>query len=131
VALEPQQSSSERQLGQKELDMPLRALARSQWQSYVDRVSAALGAQRVEIEATGLGLDSPEPTDWIALTGIRFDPENDLLAIKLDGFEHTVRDPTRVCIDHDFDWLHSIEVFDAEGNHHILLLKAPLPLTSP
>jgi hypothetical protein len=131
VALERQQSSSEGRSGKKELDMPLRELARSQWQSYVERVSAALGAQRVEIEATGLGLGSPEPTDWITLTEIRFDPENDLFAVKFDGLDHMIGHPTRVCVDHDFDWLHSIEVFDAEGNHHILVLKDPLPLTSP
>lgn len=111
--------------------MPLRQLAKSQWQAYFDQVSAVLGAKQVEIEVTGLGLGDQVAADWIPLVGIFYDPKNDLLAIVTEGVNHMIRHPAQIHIDHDFDWLHSIEAVDGEGNHHIILLKDPFSLPSP
>jgi hypothetical protein len=111
--------------------MPLRQLARSRWQDYFDRVSASLGAQRVEIEVTGLGLGNQVAADWIPITGISYDPKDDLLIVFGDRLQHQIRHPRRVDIDHEFEWLHSIDAVDAEGNHHIVQLKDPLSLPAP
>lgn len=61
--------------------MPLRQLAKAQWQTYLERVSAALGARRVEIEATGLGLGGAVQAEWIPLLGLSYEPESDLLSV--------------------------------------------------
>jgi hypothetical protein len=111
--------------------MPLRELARAQWQEYFDRASRTLGAQRVEIEVTGLGLGAQVAAGWIALAGLSYDPKDDALVVFADGLQHVIRHPRRIDIDQEFDWLHGIDAVDAEGNHHIVQLKAPVSLPAP
>jgi hypothetical protein len=111
--------------------MPLRELERSQWHDYFDRVSKTLGAQRVEIEVTGLGLGDQIAAGWIALAGLSYDPKDDALIVFAEGLRHVISRPRRIDIDHEFDWLHGIEAVDAEGNHHIVQLRAPVSLPAP
>ena len=111
--------------------MPLTQLAKSQWQAYFDRISESLRGKRVEIEVTGLGLGDQIEADWIPLIGLSYDPKNDLLAVVAEGLDHLIRHPTQIHVDRDMDWLHSLEVIDAEGNHHIIMLKDPLALPAP
>jgi len=108
--------------------MPLRQLAKAQWQTYLERVSAALGARRVEIEATGLGLGGAVQTEWIPLLGLSYEPEGDLLSVMAEGARHLIRHPKQVHVEHEEDWLLGIEVLDAEGVRHFILLREPLTL---
>ena len=111
--------------------MPLRELARSHWQEYFDRVSKSLGAQRVEIEVTGLGLGDQVAANWVPLTGLSYDPKDDVLIVFADRLQHQIHHPRRIDIEHEFDWLHSIDAVDATGDHHIVQLKDPLSLPAP
>jgi hypothetical protein len=108
--------------------MPLRQLARAQWQAYLDRVSAALGAELVQVEVTGLGLGDQVEADWIPLVGLSYEPKGDVLTVAAERMQHLIHHPTQIHVDHDMDWLHGIEVVDAEGNHHIITLRDALRL---
>jgi len=108
--------------------MALIQLSRSNWQTYFDRVAKTLRAKRVEIEVTGLGLGHQVAADWIPLIGISYDPKGDALAITAEGVEHMIRHPKQIHVDQDVDSLLSIEAVDAEGIHHIVVLKDPLQL---
>ncbi len=108
--------------------MALRELARTRWQEYFDGVSKALGAQRVTVEVTGLGLGDQIAANRIALTGLTYDPHDDALTVFAEGLQHRIRQPRAVHIDHDVEWLHSVEAVDGEGNHHIIQLSEPLSL---
>lgn len=108
--------------------MPLTQLAKAQWQGYFDRISPALQGKQVEIEVTGLGLGDLVEAEWLPLLGLSYDPNNDVLAVIAEGVDHMIRHPKQIHIDSDADWLHSLEAIDAEGNHHIILLKDPLTL---
>lgn len=111
--------------------MPLRELAKNRWPSYFDQLSKSLGAQRVDIEVTGLGLGDQVAARLVGLRGVSYDPHDDSLTVFVDGLEHRIAHPRRIHIDHDLDVLHSIEAFDAEGNHHIVQLSEPLGLPAP
>lgn len=108
--------------------MALTQLAKPKWQAYFDRIAKSLGPKRVEIEVTGLGLGHQVAADWIPLIGISYDPKGEILAVTAEGVEHLIRQPKQIHVDQDVDWLRSIEAIDAEGNHHIVLLKDPLQL---
>lgn len=108
--------------------MPLTQLAKTQWQSYFDHFSQRLGTELVEIEVAGLGLGHQVEAEWIPLLGISYDPRSDLVAVVAQGVEHLIRKPVQVHVDRDGEWVNSIEVVDAEGNHHIMTLKQPLSL---
>jgi len=111
--------------------MTLRQLAKPQWQTYFDRVSAALGAKLVEIEVTGLGLGDQVEAEWIPLVGLSYDPADDLVAVIAEGVRHLIRHPKQIHVEHDTESLHSVEVIDAEGVHHFVLLRDPLSLPAP
>lgn len=112
--------------------MPLTQLGKSQWQPYFDRVSRTLGdAKRVDIDVTGLGLGHQVEAQWIPLFGLSYDPNNNVFAVVAEGVEHMIRDPKHIHVDHDAEWLHSLEVIDAAGDHHIVTLKDPLRLPAP
>jgi hypothetical protein len=108
--------------------MPLTQLSRSQWQPYFDRVSKVLGATQAQIEVTGLGLGDQVEADWIPLFGLSYDPKSDVLAVIAEGVDHLIRHPKQIHIDHEMDWLHSVEAVDADDNRHIILLNNPLAL---
>ena len=111
--------------------MPLTQLAKAQWQPYFDRVAKVLGTKQVQIEVVGLGLGDQIEADWIPLIGVSYDPKNDVLAVIAEGVDHLIRRPKQIHIDHEIDWLHSIEAIDADDVRHIILLKDPLSLTAP
>lgn len=112
--------------------MPLTQLGKAQWQPYFDRVSRSLaGAKRVEIEVIGLGLGRQVEADWVPLFGLSYDPHDDMLAVVAEGIEHMIRHPSQIHVDQDVEWLHSLEVIDAAGDHHIVTLKDPLRLPAP
>lgn len=111
--------------------MALTQLAKSRWQEYFDRVSKALGAKLVEVEVTGLGLGDQVQVEWLPLLGLSYDPKDDMAVISAEGIEHRIAHPSRVHIDQDELDLRSIEIVDADGEHHILILKEPLALPAP
>ncbi len=111
--------------------MPLRQLAKAQWRTYFERVSGALDASRVEIEVTGLGLGGEARAEWIPLLGLSYEPESDLLSVIAEGARHLIRHPKQVYVEHEEDWLLGIEVLDAEGVRHFMLLRDPLMLPAP
>ena len=111
--------------------MALRQLAKPLWQGYFDRLAAALRATRVEIEVMGLGLGHQVEAEWIPLIGVSYDPKGDVLAVTTEGVEHLIWHPRQVHVDQEPDWVESIEAIDAEGTHHIILLKESLRLPAP
>lgn len=111
--------------------MTLTQLAKPQWQSYFDRVAKALGAKLVQVEITGLGLGDQVQAESLPLIGISYDPRNDILAVTLEGIEHNIQHPKQIHVEQDVESVYSIEAVDAEGEHHILLLRDPLSLPAP
>ncbi|MCL4470114.1 MAG: DUF5335 family protein [Sulfuricella sp.] len=111
--------------------MTLTQLAKPQWQSYFDRVAKALGAKLVQVEITGLGLGDQVQAESLPLIGISYDPRNDILAVALEGIEHNIQHPKQIHVERDMESVYSIEAVDAEGEHHILLLRDPLRLPAP
>ena len=111
--------------------MPLNPLSKPQWQAYFDQFSRTLGAKHVEIEVTGLSLGHQVEADYIPLTGISYDPKDDVLGVFAERLEHVISHPKEVYVDHEVEWVHSIEVVDAEGDRQIIVLKDPLKLPGP
>ncbi len=104
--------------------MPLTQLRRSLWQPYFERLNRALATKRVQVEATGLALS--DATGWLALEGLAYDAKADAIALRTGGSELRLPGPRRIDIDTEGEWLHGIEIVDAQGHRHVLRLQAPL-----
>jgi hypothetical protein len=103
----------------------------AQWQTFFDRVSRGLGAKQVEIEVAGLDLGDEVEAEWIPLTGISYDPKDDVLTIITDRLDHMIRSPREIYVETSVDGLHSMEVIDAEGHKQIVVLRPDLALPPP
>ena len=108
--------------------MALTQLAKPHWKDYFDRVSKVLGPKLVELEVASLGLGDQVELDWVPLIGLTYDPKSDILSVMVEGIEHNIQHPQQIHVEQNVETLHSIEVDDASGAHHILLLKDPLRL---
>jgi hypothetical protein len=111
-----------------ELPMALTQLEKSSWKDYFDRVAKVLGTKLVELEVTSLRLGDQVEVDWVPLIGLTYDPKNDVLSLVVEGIEHNIQHPQQIHVEQDVETLHSIEIKDASGEQHILLLKDPLRL---
>jgi len=109
--------------------MPLTQLRRTHWRPYLERLSRVLGTERAQVEATGLAL--PDVSGWLALEGVSYDAESDTLSLRIAGGELRLPGPRRIDVDAEDEWLHGIEIVDAQGDRHVLRLRAPLRGTAP
>ena len=111
--------------------MTTEKLDNTRWQSYFDSASESLVGKNVEIEVAGLGVGDQIEAEWLPLTGLTYDPKNDLFEVATNALDHLIRQPKEVWIDYSNDGLHSIEVIDTDNNHQIIKFKPPLALPPP
>jgi len=110
--------------------MALTQLEKPHWKDYFDRVSKVLGPKLVELEVSSLGLGDQLELDWVPLIGLSYDPKSDVLSVMVEGIEHNIQHPKQINVEQDIESLYSVEVVDAEAEHHILRLKDPLRLSA-
>jgi len=106
----------------------LLSLPRSQWQSYFDRMSKALGGKRAEIEVASLDLGDQIAAEWLPMVGITYDSRDDLLDVALEGTDHLIRRPKEILVEEGSDGLTSVAVIDQDDARQIIRLKDPLML---
>jgi hypothetical protein len=106
-------------------------LEKSIWGSYFDTVSKALAGKRVEIEVASLKLGDQVEVEWLPLSGITYDPKDDLIEVALEGVDHLIRTPRGVWIEGKGLNLSAIDIVDAGGVRHIVTLRDPLMLPAP
>jgi hypothetical protein len=111
--------------------MSIRKLARSEWQSYCDRVSKGLEGKRAQVEVAALPLGDQIAAKWVPIIGITYDPKDDVLEVALEGLDHLIHRPRELAADEGPTGLASVEIIDGEGRKQIVRLMEPLMLPSP
>lgn len=113
--------------------MATRSIEKTAWEDYLNHVTRELGACLAEVEVAGLEIGDQVEADWVRLTGLSYDPKDDLVIVDLlskddKDFEHMVRKPTELVVDEEADGLTSLVVTGADGIRTILKLRKPLAL---
>jgi hypothetical protein len=111
--------------------MAPRKLESASWQAYFDALSSNLSGQSADIEIAALALGNQVQADWLPLMGISYDPQDDQLAVRLEGLDHLIYHPREIHVDEGSAGLASLLVIDAEGIKQIVKLRAPLMLPAP
>jgi len=107
-------------------------LEKSQWGIYFDRIeNVLLTGKRAEIEVASLKLGDQIEAEWLPLLGISYDPKDDVLDVDLEGHDHQIRNPREIYVEAQGLELSSMEVIDADGTRHIVILRDPLVLPAP
>jgi hypothetical protein len=107
--------------------MSINRIEKSQWKSYFDRMSSALAGKRLEIDIVSPAIGDQE-AHQVPVSGVTYDPKDDVLAVIGEGIDHSISHPDQINVDERMDQVHSLEVIDNAGGHHILKLKDPLEL---
>jgi hypothetical protein len=103
-------------------------LDKSQLRRLFDRVTKELGGKQAEVEVASLRLGDKIEAEWVPLLGLSYDPQDDTVAIVLEGIDVTIPKPRELFFDgHGDEWA-SLDIIDAEGVQHIVQLKQPLLL---
>jgi hypothetical protein len=111
--------------------MAERTLARSEWQSYCDRISKSLTGKRAQIEVTGLRVGDQIQAESLPLFGITYDPNDDLVEISLEGLDHLINKPRAISVDEGPEGFTGMEIVDSDGQSQIVKLIDPLMLPAP
>ena len=106
--------------------MATRELARSEWQSYFDRMSESLRATQVGIEVASLSIGDQVVANQAALIGITYDPKCDDLMIITESLEHVIHGPNEIFVQESDDGVASIEALDSADTKHIVTLTPRL-----
>jgi hypothetical protein len=106
--------------------MATRELARSEWQSYFDRMSESLRATQVGIEVASLSIGDQVVANQAALTGITYDPKCADLMIITESLEHVIYGPNEIFVQESDDGVASIEALDSADTKHIVTLTPRL-----
>lgn len=103
-------------------------IEQERWKSYFDHLSSVMGTQLAEVEVAALNIGDQIAAEWVPVSGITYDPKDDVLVVDLEGAQHVIRSPREVVVDEDNSGIHSITVVCAEQHRHIIRLKAPMAL---
>jgi hypothetical protein len=113
---------------EEEILMTTRKLEKTEWRSFLDRVSKLLDAKEAEIEVTSLRLGDQVQAEWLPLIGITYDPGDDLVEVALEGLDHMIRRPRDIYVEIGAGTLASIEIIDAGGIKQIVKFRDQLLL---
>jgi hypothetical protein len=106
-----------------------RQLAKKDWSSYFNGLSAALKATRIDLFCESLALGVQPAMEHLALLGITYDHADDAIDISTEGMEHRIQHPARVFVQEAADGeLVSCLIGDGDGQNHILELRPSLQL---
>jgi hypothetical protein len=106
--------------------MASRKLDKPELQAFCDRLSKSLVDKCLEPETASLALDHQVAAEWVPLLGVAYDPRSDVFDIILDGLEHRARRPTVLYVDEGPRRVAALEIIDADGLRHTLILDHPL-----
>lgn len=101
------------------------------WKEYFDLVSRTSRGQHVYVEASGPRLGNQVEVEWLPLTGLVYDPGDDLLEVATEQIDHLIHHPSAIFAHYEADGLHDLEVADHDGNRHIIRLREPVQIPAP
>ena len=108
-----------------------RQIPKAEWQAYFDSISETMAGTQVELEVASLGLADQLEAEWVEFEGIAYDTADDFVTFVLQDLDHLIDKPREIWVDETPSSLLGLEVVDADGLRHILVLRTPLMLPTP
>jgi hypothetical protein len=108
----------------------MRAIEKSDWAAYCERVTRGLIGKRAEIEIDSLQLGAQIQAEWVPIIGLDYDPKDDLFEVALEGLDHLIYRPREVYAEEAASGLNLMAIVDGEGTRHLVRFKDPLMLPS-
>ena len=100
--------------------MTTRTLNRTDWQSYFDRLGSTLEGKLTSVEITSTQLGDQWAVRRLPLSGIAYDPRDDLIELDMRGVDHLVRHPQAVTVEVSASGITSMEIVAEDGAREIV-----------
>jgi hypothetical protein len=98
------------------------------WRDFFDGMTAIVRGKQVEIEVVGLDLGDEVQAEWVALTGLTYEPRQNTLFIYTDQLEHSIADPQEISVELGNEGVNQLVILDAQGQQQFVRLRSPLEL---
>ena len=108
--------------------MTTRKLESSQWRTYFDDACRRMPATEVDLRVESSTSGDQVLFEHAILLGLDYDPNDHALEVATRHGSHRVSTPREVNVEESADGLHSVEIVDGEGRHHIVTLNRALAL---
>ena len=105
--------------------MTTRNVDRTEWSHYLDRISKLSAGRQVRIEVDSKSIGSQVEAEWAALTGLTYDPKDDLVDVANGALDHMIRKPRSIAAREEQGRIESIEIVDSDGAKHIVQFRDP------
>ena len=103
-------------------------IERGAWPSFCERLSPLLDGKRAEVEVASLRLGDQVAAEWAAITGVSYDPANDVFSVHLPNLDHLIQQPSALAVQWRGPVVESLAITDAEGALHLVRFREPLML---
>lgn len=100
----------------------------SRWQSYFDDLSRRLPARKIEVDVLGEDIGDRRLFEGAMLTGLSYDPTDDLIEVSVEGDAHQIGHPKSVQAREERGELDSLEIVDEDDHRQIITFRAPSAL---
>lgn len=108
--------------------MPTTRIDPNQWESFFDDLSRRLPTQTLEIDVLGEDVGDRLLMDGAVLTGLSYDPKDDLIEVSVEGDAHHIGHPKAVQAREENGGLDSLEIVDEDDHKQIIRFRTPLAL---
>ena len=109
----------------------MRAIEKSDWAAYCERMTRGLVGKRAEIEVDSLQVGAQIQAKWVPILGVDYDPKDDLFEVAVEGLDHLIYRPREVYAEESASGLSLLAIVDGEGTRHLIRFREPLILPPP
>ena len=78
-----------------------RKLEKSEWSSFLNRISKGLEPTQAEIEIASLNLGDQIQANWVPLIGIVYDAKDDIVEVAVEGLDHIIHRPRELYVEEE------------------------------
>ncbi len=111
-----------------------RRVSKDNWQRFFDAMTKALEGRQVEIEVTGLDLGDQIQVEWLPLSGLTYDPNDDTFYIYMDqvdsSLDHAIPHPREILVRLTGLGLDQVIVTDDDDHRQFVRFREALELPS-
>ncbi|HEB97172.1 MAG TPA: hypothetical protein ENI96_12185 [Sedimenticola thiotaurini] len=110
--------------------MATQIIEKERLKDYLDHFSIVIPTELTEIEVASLELGDQIAAEWVPLSGLSYDPKDDVILVDLDNgkYEHTIQQPVEFAVQEGDDGIQSFEVKCSKGHLHIIKFRQPRQL---
>ena len=87
-----------------------RKLEKSEWSSFLNRISKGLDSTQAEIEVASLNLGDQIQADWVPLIGVVYDAKDYIVEVAVEGLDHLIHRPRELYAEGEEGELSSLSV---------------------